>query len=96
MTAPDRWPVATEIGKLRPQQRIRVTGLVRAVTAVPAGGSVACRCTLADDSGEADLMFLGRARVPGLEPGTRCTAEGMAAARGGRIVIWNPRYEITP
>ena len=60
------------------------------------GSGPACRYTLADETGEVDLLFLGRVVVAGLEPGSRCSAEGTAADRDGRLVIWNPRYQLYP
>ena len=41
-----------------------------------------------------DLLFIGRARVPGLVVGTRCTVEGTVRAEGALLVVWNPLYRI--
>jgi len=87
-----RLPEVTSIGRARQQAKVDVRGIIRAVDAVSLGGVPACRCALADDSGEIDLMFLGRAAVAGLEPGRRCRAVGTVAARDHRAVLWNPRY----
>jgi hypothetical protein len=59
-------------------------------------GCPACRYALADGTGELDLIFLGRVEVRGLEKGRGCTAAGMAATWDGRIVLWNPRYQLAP
>jgi hypothetical protein len=90
----ERYPVAISIGKVAPQERVAVTGVISAATPMSISGCPACRCTLTDDTGQVDLMFLGRVVIPGLEPGRHCSAEGTAAARDGRIVIWNPRYTL--
>jgi hypothetical protein len=84
----------TTIGEIRPQDRVQVAGVIRSKAAMSIGGCPACRYTLADETGEVDLLFLGRVLIAGLEGGTRCIAEGRAAARDGRIVIWNPRYQV--
>jgi len=87
-----RLPEVTAIGAARQQARVDVRGVIRSVDAVSVGGIPTCRCTLADDTGEIDLLFLGRGAVAGLEPGKRCRAVGTAAARDRRAVLWNPRY----
>ena len=88
--------IVTTIGEILPQDRVAVTGVVRSFEALSIGGCPACRYTLADETGEVDLMFLGRVMIAGLEPGWRCGAEGTAADRDGRLVIWNPRYRLHP
>jgi hypothetical protein len=91
-----RLPEVTSIGAARRQARVDVRGVIRAVDAVSLAGTPTFRCVLADDTGQIDLLFLGRAAVAGLEPGKRCRAVGTAAARDGRAVLWNPRYWLEP
>jgi hypothetical protein len=87
-------PVVTTIGEIRPQDHVRVTGVIQSKAAMSLSGCPACRYTLADATGEVDLLFLGRVLIAGLDEGRYCTAEGRAAARDGRIVIWNPWYQV--
>jgi hypothetical protein len=89
-------PEVRDIGKVQPQERVAVTGDIVATAALSISGCPACRYTLSDGTGEVDLLFLGRIAVAGLDVGRRCTAEGTATARDGRIVIWNPRYLLQP
>jgi hypothetical protein len=89
-------PTATPAGQVRPQQRVTVSGTILESGPMSITGSIACRCTLADGTGEIDLLFVGRAAIPGLAAGRGCRAEGMAALRDGRTVIWNPRYWLAP
>ena len=91
---PGRPQVVTSIGDIRPQDHVRITGVIRSKAAMSLSGCPACRYTLADRSGEVDLLFLGRVLIAGLETGLTCIAEGRAAARDGAVVIWNPRYEV--
>jgi hypothetical protein len=84
----------TPIGQAHPQEWAAVSGVIRSSTAMALRGCPACRCTITDGTGELDLIFLGRVEVPGLEAGRHCSAEGMAACRDDRIVIWNPRYSL--
>jgi hypothetical protein len=60
------------------------------------GGSsgTSFRCRFDDGSGQLDLLFIGRARVPGLVAGTRCTLEGTVRTEGTLFVVWNPLYRI--
>jgi hypothetical protein len=91
-----RLPEVSSIGGARQQAKVDVRGVIRSADAVSLGGIPTCRCTLADDTGEIDLLFLGRAAVTGLEPGRRCRAVGTAATRDHRAVLWNPRYWLEP
>ncbi len=93
MTRPSA-PEPRLIGEVRSQQHVAVSGVIRSSTAMALRGCPACRYRLADGTGDLDLMFLGRITVPGLVPGRRCRAEGTAATRDGRIVLWNPRYQV--
>jgi CheY-like chemotaxis protein len=87
---------AVRIADIRPRTHVTLTGTICATETVTAGSSPLYRCVLADGSGEADLLFLGRSRVGGLTAGTCCRAEGRATVRSGRLAVWNPRYEAGP
>jgi two-component system sensor histidine kinase KdpD len=88
--------VATRISDVRSQDRVRLAGTILAAGTVAVGRGPAWRCVLADGTGELDLLFLGRAVVAALAEGTRCTVQGTAIPRQGRLTMWNPRYEIEP
>jgi hypothetical protein len=87
-------PTPRLICEIRPQDRVEVTGTIITVAALSISGCPACRYTLADGTGQVDLMFLGRIAIRGLDCGTRCTVVGTVATRDDRIVIWNPFYEV--
>jgi two-component system sensor histidine kinase KdpD len=89
-------PAVSRIADVRSQDRVSLTGTIREAGTVTIGTSPAWRCVLADATGELDLLFLGRATVAGLAEGTRCTVEGTATPRQGRLTVWNPRYQVTP
>ncbi|MFD1048108.1 hypothetical protein ACFQ1S_22485, partial [Kibdelosporangium lantanae] len=40
------------------------------------------------------LVWLGRRRIPGIEPGRTVKAKGRIAVRDGRKVLYNPYYEL--
>jgi hypothetical protein len=91
-----RLPEVTSIGAARQRAKVDVRGVIRSVDTVSLGGTPTFRCALADDTGEIDLLFLGRAAVAGLEPGRRCRAVGTMATRDDRAVLWSPRYWLEP
>jgi hypothetical protein len=51
-------------------------------------------CTIADATGQLMLIFQGRRRVPGIEPGARLTAEGMVGEQRRRTAMINPLFTI--
>jgi two-component system, OmpR family, sensor histidine kinase KdpD len=87
---------ATPISGVRGQDRARVTGTIISARTTAFGSSLGYRCVLADGTGELDLLFLGRPALAGLTAGARCSIEGVVAARGARLAVWNPRYELQP
>jgi hypothetical protein len=89
-------PATGCIAEVKPRALADVTGTIRSWHAMALTGTPACRYVLADETGELDLLFLGRVEVAGLEPGRRCRVAGRAAIRDDRIVIWNPRYWLIP
>ena len=40
------------------------------------------------------LVWLGRRRIPGIEPGRTIKAQGRIALRDGQKVLYNPYYEL--
>jgi hypothetical protein len=91
-----RHPAAIRIGDVHAQDRVTLTGTICAAQTITVGSGLAYRCVLADGTGDVDLLFLGRAAIAGLAVGTRCSIRGMVAARGGRLAVWNPRYQVLP
>jgi hypothetical protein len=62
---------------------------------VQAGAGVpSVECTISDRTGQLMLVFQGRRRVPGIEPGARLVVEGMVGDRGRRVVMVNPLFTI--
>ena len=76
------------------RQRVQVAGRIKSVRVQPSGGTSTLECTLADRTGAILLVFQGRPRIPGVEPGARLVAEGMVGAWGRKLAILNPDYEL--
>ncbi len=82
------------IGDVQWRQRVRVAGRVRSVRVQPRAGTSNLECLLADDSGILLLVFQGRRRIPGIQPGARLVVEGMVGDWARRQAILNPDYEL--
>jgi amino acid transporter len=87
-------PGTVPIAALQPRQRARVTGRVKSVRVQAGAGVPSIECTIADSTGQLMLVFQGRRRVPGIEPGARITVEGMVGERGRRTAMINPLLTI--
>ena len=49
---------------------------------------------LFDDTGGLRLLFFGRTRIAGLEPGNRVRATGRVGEYKGHLALANPYYEL--
>jgi hypothetical protein len=86
----------TPVGRCRDRSQVCVVGMLRTVTIQPRGGSPSLQAELWDGSGTVDVIWIGRRRIPGIEPGRVIRAEGRITLRDGRRVLFNPRYELRP
>lgn len=82
------------IGEAQWRHRVRVAGRVRSVRVQPRAGTSNLECVLADSSGKILLVFQGRRRIPGIQPGARLVVEGMVGDWARRQAILNPDYEL--
>jgi hypothetical protein len=76
------------------RERVRVCGLLKTVTLRPRAGVPALEADLWDGAGMITLVWLGRRRVGGVEPGRKLVARGRVSSVDGRRVIFNPEYEL--
>jgi hypothetical protein len=92
-------PEMDPIGSLRQAGPATVEGRVRAaeIRSGQAAGNSVLACTVADSTGEITAVFLGRARIAGLEPGRRIRLRGkVGIGAGGQPTMTNPGYELLP
>jgi hypothetical protein len=82
------------IGTAQWRTRVRVAGKIRSVRVQPRAGTANLECVLADDTGKLLLVFQGRRRIPGVQPGARLVVEGMVGDWGHHQAILNPDYEL--
>jgi len=73
---------------------VTVTGRLKSVVYIPRETVPTLEAELFDGSGSVTLVWLGRRRIPGIEPGRTLTARGRFAAFDGKQVIYNPWYEL--
>jgi hypothetical protein len=89
-------PLVIELGSAFPRSRVVAGGTIVSIRGSVEGTgssmSLGYRCVLDDGTGQIDLLFLGRHRVPGLSLGARCQVEGTARMDRGRLTLWNPLY----
>lgn len=85
----------TRIQDARDRERVVVRGTLRHVTLRPRSGTPALEAELYDGSGSVTVVWLGRRRIAGVEPGVALRVEGRISSQDGDRVIYNPRYELT-
>jgi hypothetical protein len=82
--------------ELSDRSRVTVAGTLRNVTVRPRAGVPALEAEMYDGSGTVVLTFLGRRRIPGIEPGRSVIAHGLVTEKAGHRMMYNPRYELRP
>ena len=82
------------IAGVTPRQRVRVAGRVKSVRVQPRAGTSNLECVLSDGTGGLLLVFQGRPKIAGIEPGARLVAEGMVGTFGRRPAMLNPSFEL--
>jgi hypothetical protein len=75
-------------------QVVTVLGRLRSVELSPRESAAMLEAELFDGTEGVTLVWLGRRRIPGIEPGRTIKAQGRLAERDGRKVLYNPYYEL--
>ena len=78
----------------RKGELVTVTGRLKSVVYTPRETVPTLEAELFDGSGSVTLVWLGRRRIAGIEPGRTVIARGRFAAVDGTRVIYNPWYEL--
>ncbi|MEU1631144.1 OB-fold nucleic acid binding domain-containing protein [Streptomyces sp. NPDC020096] len=86
----------TRIRDCHDRQIVTVTGTLRTVTLRPRAGVPALEAELFDGTAPLDVVWLGRRSIAGIEPGRKIIASGRIAENRGRMVLFNPKYELRP
>jgi hypothetical protein len=75
-------------------EAVTVLGRLRSVELSPREAVATLEAELFDGTEGVTLVWLGRRRIPGIEPGRTIRASGRLAVRDGRKVLYNPYYEL--
>lgn len=75
-------------------EQVTVAGRLRSVIYTPSEHVPSLTAELYDGSGAIQLVWLGRRRIPGIEPGRSLKVRGRVADRDGERAIFNPWYEL--
>ncbi|MDP9443857.1 MAG: OB-fold nucleic acid binding domain-containing protein [Actinomycetota bacterium] len=78
------------------REHVHLAGTLKHVTLRPRSGTPALEAELYDGSGAVTLVWLGRRRIAGVEPGATLTVFGRLSRQGADRVMFNPRYELRP
>jgi RecG-like helicase len=87
---------ATAVTACRKGEPVRIAGTLRAVTLRPRAGTPTLEAELYDGTGSVMLIWLGRRRIGGVDPGRRLVAHGRLTAHDGQPTIYNAAYELQP
>jgi hypothetical protein len=82
------------ISEARDRTRADIQGSLRTVTLRPRGGVPALEAELYDGSGTMTVVWLGRRRIAGIEPGRQIRVLGRIGTQDHQRVMFNPRYEL--
>ena len=83
-------------GKLVERKPATVAGTVRCITMPPRQGMPVLVAELFDGERSVNLVWIGRRRIVGIEPGVFLIADGRIAMVKGQPAIFNPTYQIVP
>lgn len=75
-------------------QEAVVLGRLRSVGLAPKVSAPTLEAELFDGTDGVTLVWLGRRRITGIEPGRTVKARGRIAVRDGHKVLYNPYYEL--
>lgn len=75
-------------------EEVTMLGRLRTVEFCPQDAAASLKAELFDGTEGVTLIWMGRRRIPGIEPGRTMRVRGRISVRDGRKVLYNPYYEI--
>ncbi len=85
---------ATAVVQCTRGEPVCVAGTVKAVVLRPRAGVPTLEAEIYDGTGSVTLVWLGRRRIRGIDPGRSLVARGRLTDHEGRKTIYNPAYEL--
>lgn len=86
----------TMIAACQQGEPVEIRGIVRTVTLHPRQESPRFEIDLDDGSGTLHVIWLGRRRILGVDPGRVLVIKGRVTCSDDRRTIFNPRYILQP
>ena len=87
---------ATAVAACTAGEPVCVAGVLRSVTLRPRAGVPTLEADLYDGTGSVTLIWLGRRRIGGIDPGRSLVVRGRMTTHDGRPTIYNAAYELRP
>jgi hypothetical protein len=79
------------------REPVTIQGTLRTVTLRPRGGVPALEAELYDGTDTLTVLWLGRRRIAGIQPGRKLMVNGrIGVQEDGDRVMFNPRYDLRP
>lgn len=78
------------------REMVKLRGSLRTVSLRPRAGVPALEAELFDGSGVLVIVWLGRRRIAGIDPGRSIQVAGRIGEHSGVRTMFNPRYELIP
>ena len=85
---------ASPVSACQVGEPVVVAGTLRHVVLRPLAGVPTLEAELYDGTGTVTLVWLGRRRIRGLDPGRSLVARGRLTQRDGKPTVFNPSYEL--
>jgi hypothetical protein len=89
-------PGVVPIRDVSSREPATVVGEISSVRIVNKPGAPWLEVTVTDGTGKLVAMWTGRRKIAGIKPGQRLVLTGRSSPSGpgGRLLIYNPRYEL--
>ena len=84
----------SRMADVRHGKDVQVYGRLRSVVYTPNETVPTLAAELFDGSDTLTLVWLGRRRIAGVEPGRKIMARGRVGLHDGQLAIYNPWYEL--
>ena len=81
------------ISAVKWKQRVTIEGRIKIVQVGTTAGK-SLEAQVFDETGGMRLLFFGRTRIPGIEPGSTVRVTGTVGEYKGHLALANPRYEL--
>ena len=89
-------PGCTTIASAPLGRVVRVHGDITSVILRPVTSNRALEAEIDDGTARLVIVWLGRSSIRGVEPGRSITIEGRVVRMDDRLLMHNPRYELSP